>query len=293
MKTKYLLTAFALLITLSLTSATKADVNMKNASFLSHWLDMTIDGPTGSLEMRRFYNSRSARVGLFGFGWCSAYEKSLRILGDSVALSDCALEGEKPVTDIKRSPAGYNLQTDENALEFDKNGRLVKLKSKAGLEINLIYSKLNRLTQLQTSDGRKLDFIYDLRGSRVIEVKGSNGKKVKYQYSGDDLMAVITQKNQAKFTYDDAHNLIRIEHPEQQYEVVIYELTLDRVKKYRSTSGCIDTFDYKTVTNNNYVSSAERLCGDRIVNRATYRFIHNPAANTFQPIAREITGVGQ
>jgi hypothetical protein len=175
MKTKYFFSLAALIITLSLTSATKADVNMKNASFLSHWLDMTIEGPSGSLELRRFYNSRSARIGIFGFGWCSAFEKSLKILGDSVALSDCALESDKTLSKVTKTAQGYNLDD----MQFDLQGRLTKLKSK-DLEITLTYSKENRLSNIKTNDGRHLDFIYDMRGNRVIELRGSNGMKVNY-----------------------------------------------------------------------------------------------------------------
>lgn len=251
---------------------TAAEVNMKNASFLSQWLDVSIDGPQGSLELRRLYNSRSAKLGIFGFGWCSPYEKNLFITEKTAILSDCTLEKDKVIENVERTPAGFHLQNENEEMKFDKEGRLTELKLPDGLVVQLKYTKSDKPTHIITNDGRKLELKYDSRGNRVIEVRGSNGVKVKYDYSGSDLKAVIKGKEQARYFYDDLHNLTRIDHPDRRYELITYDRDLDRVQMYRSPAGCTDSFQYTKQDEKHYVSSAERRCAGQIVKRAQYRF---------------------
>jgi YD repeat-containing protein len=54
-------------------------VDLKNANFADAWLDLTLPGSGFDLKVERGYNSRTLFNGMFGFGWCSAFETSLDI----------------------------------------------------------------------------------------------------------------------------------------------------------------------------------------------------------------------
>jgi YD repeat-containing protein len=293
MKTKYLFTALSITSLFTLTSATRAEVNLKNASFLSHWLDLALPGPQGALELRRFYNSRSARIGLFGFGWCSAYEKSLTIINNSVTLSDCAVAGTKSPSTVARGPAGYDIKSENEDLRFDKAGHLVQIKSPEGPAITLTYTADNRLTEIKTVDGRKLQLIYDAKKERVIEIRASDGRKVKYQYVGDDLSAVIEKNTQARFIYNKLHNLTRIEHATGEREIIGYDDAVDRVVKYQAANGCTDLFKYESAPSDIFTVSGERHCGAQVVQRAAFHFTGDREKNNFQSLTRELSSEGK
>lgn len=65
-------------------------VDMKNANYSNTWIDMEVPGSGFDLRVVRTYNSRSLFNGIFGFGWCSDFETSLEITGDSnIKIKEC------------------------------------------------------------------------------------------------------------------------------------------------------------------------------------------------------------
>jgi YD repeat-containing protein len=65
-------------------------VDMKNANYSNTWIDMEVPGSGFDLKIVRTYNSRSLYNGIFGFGWCSDFETSLEITGDSnIKIKEC------------------------------------------------------------------------------------------------------------------------------------------------------------------------------------------------------------
>lgn len=65
-------------------------VNMRNGSYTESWIDFI--EPSSGIEMKieRVYSSRSLFDGLFGFGWCSAFETRLDITSDGILnLVEC------------------------------------------------------------------------------------------------------------------------------------------------------------------------------------------------------------
>jgi YD repeat-containing protein len=65
-------------------------VDMKNANYSNTWIDMEVPGSGFDLKVVRTYNSRSLFNGIFGFGWCSDFETSLEVTGDStIKIKEC------------------------------------------------------------------------------------------------------------------------------------------------------------------------------------------------------------
>ena len=65
-------------------------VDMRLANYFDSWTDLEIPGTGYNLRVTRTYNSRSLFNGMFGFGWCSAFETKFEIQADgSIKLKEC------------------------------------------------------------------------------------------------------------------------------------------------------------------------------------------------------------
>ena len=63
---------------------------MRLANYFDSWTDLEIPGTGYNLRVTRTYNSRSLFNGMFGFGWCSAFETKFEIQADgSIKLKEC------------------------------------------------------------------------------------------------------------------------------------------------------------------------------------------------------------
>lgn len=261
------------------TLPTSAEINMKNASFISEWRDLKIHITEGDkdfqFEFRRIYNSRSAHLGFFGFGWCSPFEKNLKIVSDVALVNDCTLERAHQVKAPTKSNGVYHVQLNGETLIFDDRGRLAQIRSPHNYNIDLGYSRKGLLTKVSIQNRYYVQLIYgDSKSTekKIVELKSSDGQRVKYQYEGDDLVAVKKKADKVRFSYDRHHNLTLIRQPSDAFEVITYDSTLDRVKKYRSVDRCIHRLTYRPSSNNTFLSAAEKSCNGTVVGRATYRF---------------------
>lgn len=80
MKTAKHFLVLTILIAAAMTAQNaSALVDLKNANFSDSWLDLSLPGTGFDLKVERGYNSRTLFNGMFGFGWCSAFETSLDI----------------------------------------------------------------------------------------------------------------------------------------------------------------------------------------------------------------------
>ena len=60
-----------------------AVIDMRNANFSQTWTDLVAPSGGYSLRITRTYNSRSLHNGMFGFGWRTEFETSLRVTVDN------------------------------------------------------------------------------------------------------------------------------------------------------------------------------------------------------------------
>lgn len=67
-----------------------AAVDMRLANYFDSWTDLELPGTGYNLRITRTYNSRSLFNGMFGFGWCSAFETQFDVQADgSIKLKEC------------------------------------------------------------------------------------------------------------------------------------------------------------------------------------------------------------
>lgn len=265
-------TTSLLLASLISTSASAA-VNMKDASFTKSFSDFQ--------ELQRTYSSRSLHDGVFGFGWCSAFEKKLEFSANGeVILKDCMQTTETLYKNsvssdgelLKFTDSKYIVRGKDQKMIFNKNGELITLRFNDGPSFDLTYDQSGFLRKITSSKKSILRLNYDYRIRKVLEVISNREKSVQYKYQEKNLIqAIQTKSENHNYKYDKLHNLIEIRYPDLSAELLTYNTATDRVLTFRDRSGCIDTYQY--AQKENYMSSTlEKLCSQRITSRVQFEF---------------------
>jgi YD repeat-containing protein len=168
--------------------------------------------------------------------------------------------------------------TDGTYQIFDQsNGRMIQMYDKNQNYLKLAWDR-DVLQSVADNLGRKLTFKYSSASKKVSEIVGPNGLTAKYTVKGEDLVEVVDAKNKKhKYTYDDVHNLTRIEFGDGSYKALTYNKDKDWVTTFRNQKGCIETYDYQTSKDdpkNHFWSLVTKKCGDKITNQSKYEFFH-------------------
>ena len=120
---KYII--FLLIIVFS--SISHGSVDMRLANYFDSWTDLEIPGTGYNLRVTRTYNSRSLFNGMFGFGWCSAFETKFETQADgSIKLKECG-DGRATLYVLKNfSGQDTKKAVDQIIGEIRKSRRLPK-----------------------------------------------------------------------------------------------------------------------------------------------------------------------
>lgn len=161
---------------------------------------------------------------------------------------------------------------------FDQaTGRLTAMYDKNQNHLKLVWDK-DVLQAVSDNQGRKLNFKFNSMTKKVSQIVGPNGLIAKYSIKGDDLIEAIDSRGQKfRYTYDDVHNLTRIDLPEGKYKALTYNKDKDWVMTFRNTKGCVESYDYqvsKTDPKNHFWSNVVKRCGDKVTNQSKYEFFH-------------------
>jgi uncharacterized protein DUF6531 len=289
-----------LLLTLPLLTTTlqaNADVNMKDASYYKTWVDLEIQRGPKVFQLRRTYSSRSLHQGLFGFGWCSDFEKSLdlRRKNEEIVLNDCRVSA--PIKFKKISPTLYESAsketleyrdkqylrtTSKKALQrFNNNGKLVSLVDASGDRLDLSYDLTGFLQKLRYNNSSEILVKADTSKKRIYQITLAHTPGVLYSYQGQNLIRVRNAwKNEFKYHYDELHNLTRIQYPDQTVELIVYNTKKDWVVKVTNRDLCEELFKFALIgKSDNYTAVAEKRCHNKVATKTIYEFRHKARAD--------------
>ncbi|AGH96424.1 DUF6531 domain-containing protein [Pseudobdellovibrio exovorus] len=203
-----------------------AVVDMGSAGYSHTWVDYTLPSSGAEIKVARVYKSRSIYNGLFGFGWCSAFETSLKVLPeDVIKISECGsgqsvLYSVKPVSrasvdasidkiieQMKKDPSlkvvstsYWNqqktslLEDEDKRIQLAQKYKLIpELADKVAYKANavqvesVIWEKAKKQFVRTGADGRIQRF--DSLG-RLIQQQEPTGVFTKYSYNNDLLVRV-------------------------------------------------------------------------------------------------------
>lgn len=161
---------------------------------------------------------------------------------------------------------------------FDQaNGRMTAMYDKNQNHLKLVWDK-EVLQSVSDNLGRKLNFKFNAMTKKVSEIVGPNGLVAKYSIKGDDLLeATDSRRQKFRYTYDDVHNMTRIDLPDGKYKALTYNKDKDWVLTFRNTKGCIESYDYqvsKDDPKNHFWSNVVKRCGEKVTNQSKYEFFH-------------------
>ena len=159
------------------------------------------------------------------------------------------------------------------------SGHMTHMYDKNQNYLKLIWNK-DVLLSVADNQGRKLTFKMNPSNKKVSEIVGPNNLIARYVIRGEDLNEVTDAKAQKfKYTYDEVHNLRRIDYADGTYKALTYNKDMDWVMTFRNRKGCMESYDYnmsKEDPKNHFWSNVTKKCGDKITNQSKYEFFHKP-----------------
>lgn len=292
MKTLLTLTLLAFLPA----AISQADVNMKDASFYKTWIDLEIFHENRLFQLRRTYSSRSLHPGLFGYGWCSDFEKTLDLSrSDQILLKDCRLPApikfKKKKPNLYESPSKETLELKNNRYlrttlhkshqNFDRQGKLLNLIDKNQDRVDLGYDAGGFIQSVAFNGQEILKIEADSLRRHIDLVNAKSFGKISYSYKGRDLIQVQNAwKNTFNYSYDDFHNLVRIRYPDQNQEVLTYDTENDWILSITTRDLCQEHFQFRQQGPlNGYIATAERRCQGKLLKKISYEFRHKARAD--------------
>jgi YD repeat-containing protein len=219
-----------------------AIVDMRNANFAESWIDLQVKGAAYDLRLQRAYNSRTLFSGIFGFGWCSEFETTLKVTAENTLLvTECGAGYEleyRPdnydkksldkniqsiLAEVRKQNKGReesyfkNLEEElrrDNDLraEFAKQLNLTgKIEANAryiadGRTNDYIILKGNEYTRFQpNSTSQKFD-----KNGRLLQSSDKNNNFIKMSYKNDKLASVVDSTGASlQFKYEANSKFVR------------------------------------------------------------------------------------
>jgi RHS repeat-associated protein len=238
------------------TGYTNDPVNTASGNFVEVEDDLLFGGLATLLGFARTYNSRSDRDGAFGVGWASWAGARLHPRADGAEYE--GPDGQRAL--FPRMGAGYGRVIGVRGLvergdcglvlrwfgggswEFDEaglpvriengpgtavtlehdDGRLVELRHGSGTRIGVAWAE-DRITALDCSDGRRVDYTYDEAG-HLAEADGAIGQRL-YEVAENGRVLSVSDADgviEVANAYDDEGRVVRQLSPFGRHTVIGY-----------------------------------------------------------------------
>jgi hypothetical protein len=253
-------------LVLTLPSLSQADVNMKDASFLVKLTDFSIQG----FSFERSYNSRSLHRGLFGFGWCTDFEKKLIFEKDKILLSDCALDQSVEVKPQKKKKLWIVLRNKETQI-YNLSGQLLSLQKPHQRKQSFHYSSEGTLEKIAISPRLQFRLIPSQGAfiAKVERLQGPSPRAWEYTYEGDNWVKTKGTAPESVATYNDYHNLTELR-VNAVTTKISYSDSTDEVRSVTSGS-CSDNYTF-IKSESLQLSKLERFCDSKLSLQRSYVF---------------------
>ncbi len=233
---------------------------MRDASFLK--TSQEFNHPL----LARTYNSRSLWNGVFGFGWCSRFERKLQWLNANEAvLHQC----DRKISIRPRKQKGlWVYQTPEGPELYDDFGRLVSF-TKPNSQLS--YDLEGRLSKIH-SNGEDYSLLYEPSTGKVREIKSRHSGSALYQYRNGDLISVTASGQSSIWQYDDFHNLTEIQEAKGK-EWISYQGDTDEIRTYQASGqACELSFEFQRLSSWQLKSTVDLNCPEGRQRLRTYQF---------------------
>ena len=283
--TRILLVSLGLLA-LTLSTATRAGVNVKNGNFFITYTDVQWDDKNG---ISRTYNSRTTFSGIFGYGWSSPLEHTLRVTGTgdiefvhngggkqekftrANTSSDVPTWVDAYGNAVTRDEGGFTVLWKRNGrrYRFDLDGRLLLTEDKSGVRSRLTY-KHGVIDTIVLSEKHHIKVQFYANG-KIRSLQPEKGRATFYSYSVTDdlLVSEDAAQNRFVFEYDRKHNLTAIRYADGASRVLAYN-SKDMLVSENREGGCSVRLGYgtnKSAPRAHYWTYKHEVCDGKVKSR--------------------------
>jgi RHS repeat-associated protein len=201
------------------TTSVGEPVNITNGNMYLQQTDHVLPGPGYAININRFYNSISNRIGLFGRGWSTPYDEALKVFS-STTLRYYSSDGQATYftrsgssgpflpmeTDfygqiIQNADGSYTLTfTNGLSRKFNSSGQLISLTDRIGNITQLNYDAAGKLISIIDPVNRVLNVTSNANG-RIISIADSLGTIANYAYGSSQELLNVTYPDGSKYQY--------------------------------------------------------------------------------------------
>ena len=257
--TKLIFTSLRYLTTVLVSGSAFADVNLQQASYYKTWTDFTVTSKNVKYSFQRTYKSRSIHQGLFGFGWCTDFEKKLDLNSKTeIILKDCQEDhflrftkrGKNYVSTAdpkdKILVVGDQFQRQKGLIQqvFDAEGKLIRLQFfKWPLEI--FYDHNQQISSLKINHDQSISLKFTPRNGDLLTVTAPRKAAFVYRLKNKNLISVSSADAiETNYSYSPTHNLVLIERAGKTLESMTYNEQKDWLIGTATSGECKETFSY-------------------------------------------------
>ncbi|MBS4095210.1 MAG: RHS repeat protein, partial [Sulfuricella sp.] len=184
-------------------------INPANGNVLLTETDYTGYG-AAPLEIRRYYNSITAKAGRFGLNWSDTFARVLTVQSVENFFTAKITRPDGKTFTFQRvgsapwyaapdngallrdtAQGGWQLFTPEETETYNQNGRLTSLRNSEGHSYQFSYDASGRLSGVVNSFGRGIAYTYDAN-NRVQTVTDPASGVYQYAYNAQGMLSTVT-----------------------------------------------------------------------------------------------------
>ena len=235
-----------------------APAKSKN-SLMDRWTDFSVESKKIKYSFQRTYRSRSIHQGIFGFGWCTDFEKSIERHGSfELLLKDCQEDrallfkkvGKNYVSNLDSKDKiifqNGHFQRQKGLIKqiFDTEGRLIELKY-FQWPVEIFYGLDHKIRQIKINHDQMIDLKFTPRDGDSLTVTAPGKAAFVYQLKDKNLISVLSKDGtKTVYHYNSFHNLTKIERGTKTIERMSYDNKKDWLIETSSDSECQQTYSY-------------------------------------------------
>jgi RHS repeat-associated protein len=194
-------------------------VNITNGNMYLQQTDYQLPGVGPVINILRTYNSISPDIGLFGKGWSSDYDESIKVYNsnyvrwyraDGQATNFMRASGSGPFAPVEGDFYGSVIQNvdgtftvsfkDGSVHRFNAAGKLTALVDRESNQTSLTYDTSSRLISITDPFGRVLTVTPDLNG-RVSSLRDALATVATYAYGSNGELLSVTYPDSSAFHF--------------------------------------------------------------------------------------------
>jgi RHS repeat-associated protein len=205
-------------------------INVTNGNMYLQQTDYHLPGAGPGLSITRTYNSKLQSTGLFGRGWSTGFDASIKVyastfirlnMPDGRAVYFTRPNSSSAFAPVEKDFHGQLTQNGDGSFslsfkdggvhQFNAAGKLLSLADRYNNQTTLNYDAGGKLVSATDPFGRLLFFTSDANG-RVLSISDSMGTVATYSYgASNQLLSVIYADNSAfQFSYDGSLRLASV-----------------------------------------------------------------------------------